>query len=88
MIKVNEVTRDLWVRMGTTPGITAKGDTLYYSNASTRIYRHIFSTGESQFMVDAKTMVDDANIVPNNIAVHPVTSDVYLNTIKATGRIT
>lgn len=86
VIKVNEVTQgSLGAGWGATPGITAKGDTLYYSNASTRIYRHIFSTGESQFMVDAKTMVDDANIVYNNIAVHPVIGDVYLNTIKGYG---
>lgn len=86
VIKVNEVTQgSLGAGFGATPGITAKGDTLYYSNASTRIYRHVFSTGESQFMVNAKSMVDDANIVYNNIAVHPVTGDVYLNTIKGYG---
>lgn len=36
-------------------------------------------------MVDAKTYVDNANIVYNNIAVHPRTGKVYLNTIKAFG---
>lgn len=36
-------------------------------------------------MVDAKTMVENANIVYNNIAVHPKTGDVYLNTIKGYG---
>ncbi|HBG41920.1 MAG TPA: hypothetical protein DDZ96_01010 [Porphyromonadaceae bacterium] len=86
IIRSNEITEGkVGAGWGATPGITAKGDTLYYSNASTKIYRHIFSTGESKFMVDAKTMVDNANIVYNNIAVHPVTGDVYLNTIKAYG---
>lgn len=64
------------------PGITAKGDTLYHGGLSTTIYRHIFSTGETKLMVDAKTMVEDANIVYNTVAVHPITGKVYMNTIK------
>jgi hypothetical protein len=85
-IKANEVTQgSLSAGWGATPGITAKGDTLYYSGAGTKIYRHIFATGESHFLVDAATMVEDANIVYNNIAVHPKTGDVYLNTIKGYG---
>ena len=70
---------------GATPGISAKGDTIYFSNASTKIYRHIFSTSTTELMVDAKTMVENANIVYNNLAVHPLTGEVYLNTIKAYG---
>ncbi|GAB6122088.1 DUF5074 domain-containing protein [Dysgonomonas termitidis] len=85
-IKTNEITiGKVGAGAGATPGITAKGDTLYYSNASTTIYRHIFSTGESKEMVNAKTFVTNANIVYNNIAVHPRTGKVYLNTIKAYG---
>lgn len=30
-------------------------------------------------------MVEKVNIVYNNIAVHPITGEVYLNTIKANG---
>ncbi len=86
IIKANDITEGK-VSSGAaaTPGITAKGDTLYYSGASTKIYRHVFSTGESKLMVDAKSFVDNANIVYNNIAVHPRTGKVYLNTIKAFG---
>lgn len=37
-------------------------------------------------MVDAKTLVtEDAGMVYNNLGVHPVTGEVYLNTIKAYG---
>lgn len=68
-----------------TPGITAKGDTLYYSGGRTTIYRHIFSTGECKKMVETKDYVQNANIVYNAIAVHPVTGDVYINTLKAFG---
>ncbi len=86
LIKANEIsTGSVSAGFGATPGITAKGDTLYFSGAGTKIYRHIFSMGTTEFMVDAKTMVENANIVYNNIAVHPVTGEVYLNTIKAYG---
>lgn len=68
------------------PSITAKGDTLYMSGLATKIYRHIFSTNETQLMVDAKEMVEDANIVYNTVAVDPVTEGVYLNTIKGYGQ--
>lgn len=86
IIKENEITQGgVGYGSGATPGITVKGDTVYHSNASTKIYRHIFTTGESQLMVDAKTMVDDASIVYNNIAVHPITGEVYLNTLKGFG---
>lgn len=86
LIKANDITLgSVSAGPGATPGITAKGDTLYFSGAGTKIYRHVFSTGVTEFMVDAKTMVENANIVYNTIAVHPVTGEVYLNTIKAFG---
>jgi len=86
LIKANEIAiGSLSAGFGATPGITAKGDTLYFSGAGTKIYRHIFSMGATEFMVDAKTMVENANVVYNNIAVHPLTGEVYLNTIKGYG---
>lgn len=71
-----------------TPGITSKGDTLYYGGGSMSIYRHIFSTGESKEMIDKATLkelVPDAAMVYNSMAVHPETGMVYLNTIKGYG---
>ena len=71
-----------------TPGITSKGDTLYYGGGSLSIYRHIFSTGESREMLSKtalKSLVPDANMVYNSMAVHPITGMVYLNTIKGYG---
>lgn len=86
VIKSNNITDGkLGAGWGATAGITAKGDTLYYSNASTKIYRHIFSTNQSKLMVDAKEYVQNANMVYNNIAVHPLSGDVYINTIKGYG---
>lgn len=86
LIKANDITAgSVSAGWGATPGITAKGDTLYFSGAGTKIYRHIFSMGSTEFMVDAKSMVENANIVYNNIAVHPVTGEVYMNTMKGYG---
>ncbi|MRG45304.1 DUF5074 domain-containing protein [Chitinophaga sp. SYP-B3965] len=86
VIKANDITTgSVSAGFGATPGITAKGDTLYFSGAGTKIYRHVFSMNSTEFMVDAKTMVENAGIVYNNIAVHPLTGEVYLNTIKAYG---
>lgn len=85
-IKENSVTEiSIGAGWGATPAFSAKGDTLYFSNASTKIYRHVFASGKTDFMVDAKTMVEDAGIVYNNLAVHPVSGEVYLNTIKGYG---
>lgn len=86
VIKENEITvGKLGAGWSATPGITAKGDTLYYSNAGTTIYRHIFSTEESKMMIDAKTVVPNSTMVYNNIAVHPLTGKVYMTTIKGYG---
>lgn len=86
IVKANEITMgSLGAGWGATPGITAQGDTLYYSNAGTIIYRHIFSTEETKMMVDAKTLVPNANMIYNNIAVHPITGKVYMTTIKGYG---
>jgi hypothetical protein len=86
LIKANDITTgSVSAGVAATPGITAKGDTLYFSGAGTKMYRHLFSTGTTEFLADAKTMVENANIVYNNIAVHPISGEVYMNTIKGYG---
>lgn len=86
IIRTNDVTEgSLSAGWGATPGITATGNLLYYSGASTKIYRHDFETGVSELMIDARNQVENANVVYNNIAVHPITGRVYLNTIKGYG---
>ena len=64
------------------PSITAKGDTLYMSGLSSKIYRHVFGSDKTELMVDAKDMVDNVGIIYNTCAVHPITGEVYLNSIK------
>lgn len=86
-IRSNEITvGTVSAGVAAAPGITAKGDTLYHGGLSTKIYRHVFSTGETKLMVEAKDMVENANIVYNTVAVHPITGKVYLNTIKGYGQ--
>ncbi|CEA15210.1 PKD domain containing protein [Fermentimonas caenicola] len=86
VIKENEVSEGkLGAGWGATPGISAKGDTIYYGNATTKIYRHIFNTGKSEYLIDAKDIVEDAGMAYNNLAVHPISGEVYQTTIKAYG---
>lgn len=86
IIKSNDITEGgLGAGWGSTPGITAKGDTIYYNNGSTTIYRHIFSQNTSKQMINVKDVVSNAGMVYNNIAVHPITGDVFMNTIKGYG---
>lgn len=68
-----------------TPAISAKDDTLYFSNASTKIYRHIFSLNKTDYITDVKQHIPNADIVYNNLAVHPKTGEVYFSTIKGYG---
>lgn len=86
LIQTNEITVGrLGTGMASTPAITAKGDTLYYSNGGMTIYRHIFSKNESKQMINANEVLTNAGMAYNNIAVHPLTGDVYLNTMKGYG---
>ncbi|GGF29108.1 DUF5074 domain-containing protein [Echinicola rosea] len=86
VVKTNEISEiNLGAGWGATPAISAKGDTLYFSNASTTIYRHVFSNNTTDFMTDVKDHVEDANIVYNNLAVNPKTGEVYFNTLKGYG---
>lgn len=85
IIQTNEVEQALGAGWGATPGISAKGDTLYFSNATTKIYRHIFGKKQTDFMVDASTWVENTGQVYNNLAVNPVSGEVLMNTLKGWG---
>lgn len=89
IIKTNDISDNISVTAGVAAasGITAKGDTLYFCNLSTTIYRHLFATNETKLMANAKDYVQDANIVYNTVAVHPITGEVYINTLKGFGQL-
>ena len=87
VIQKNEITETgLNAGWGVSPAISAKGDTLYFSNNTTTIYRHIFSEKTTKKMVNVKDHVANANILYNNLAVHPETGDVYFPTLKGWGQ--
>lgn len=67
------------------PAISAKGDTIYFSNHSTLIKRHIFSQQRTEDVVQVKDYVENASMVYGNLAVDPVTGEVYIATIKGWG---
>lgn len=70
---------------GVTPGISAKGDTVYFDNNSTKIYRHIFSKKETSLMTDVSAHVENAKMMYNNLSVNPETGDVWFTSIKGYG---
>lgn len=86
VIQTNEVTEGS-VSSGVfaTPGITAKGDTLYFSGTRTVIYRHIFSQQKTEKLADVKDYIENAGMVYNAPAVDPETGWLYFNTIKGYG---
>ena len=70
---------------GATPGITAKGDAIYFCNNTSTIYRHTFSTNTTELLGDVKSNVANWGIIYNMPAVHPVTGEYYYNTILGYG---
>ena len=67
------------------PAISAKGDTIYFSNHSTKIKRHIFNEKKTEDVVQVKDYVENASMVYGNLAVDPVSGEVYIATIKGYG---
>ena len=67
------------------PAISAKGDTIYFSNHSTLIKRHIFNEKKTEDVVQVKDYVENASMVYSNLAVDPITGEVYIATIKGYG---
>lgn len=70
---------------GATPGISAKGDQIYFCNNSSTIYRHNFTTNTTEELGNVKPHVANWGMIYNMPAVHPVTGAYYYNTIKAYG---
>ena len=70
---------------GATPGITAKGDEIYFCNNSSTIYRHTFSSNTTETLGDVKSNIANWGMIYNMPAVHPVTGEYYYNTILEYG---
>lgn len=89
VIKSNEITEgSLAAGMYSTPSITAVGNIIYYGGGSFNVYRHDFESGKTELVLDRatfKSMVSDAGMVYNTMAVHPVTGHLFINTMKGYG---
>lgn len=71
---------------GATPEFSAKGDTIYFSSLSQKVYRHIYSQKTTKLMVDIKEELNpEHDITYNTAQVHPVTGQVYMNTLLGYG---
>lgn len=68
-----------------TPGISAKGDEIYFSNNTSTIYRHNFTSNTTEALGDVKSNIANWGIIYNMPAVHPVTGQYYFNTILGYG---
>lgn len=70
---------------GATPGISAKGDEIYFCNNTSTIYRHTFSSNTTEVLGDVKSNIPNWGMIYNMPAVHPVTGEYYFNTILGYG---
>ncbi len=65
--------------------LSAKADTLYFQGVGTSLLRHVFTANETVEMCKIMEYADDAGMYYNAPAVHPVTGEVFANTIKGYG---
>ena len=70
---------------GATPGISAKGDEIYFCNNTSTIYRHDFTANTTETLGDVKSNIPNWGMIYNMPAVHPVTGEYYFNTILGYG---
>lgn len=80
--KQNEIPFKVSAGWAASSSISAKQDTIYFSNLTPNIYRHVFTTNETVDFGSVKPLIGEhAGIVYNTIAVHPTSGEVYINTI-------
>lgn len=71
---------------GATPAFGAVGEVLYFTNNTTTIYRHNFSTAVSEEVAKLSDYVtENISMTYNNLGVDPVNGNIYLNTIQGFG---
>lgn len=70
---------------GATPGISAKGDMIYFGNAGTTIYSHNFTTSETKELAKVGDYVQNASMAYNNLGVDPKDGNLFVTTIKGYG---
>ncbi|WP_290539934.1 DUF5074 domain-containing protein [Alistipes sp.] len=70
---------------GATPGISAKGNEIYFCNNTSTIYRHDFATNTTETLGDVKSNIPNWGMIYSMPAVHPTTGEYYFNTILGYG---
>ncbi len=70
---------------GATPGISAKGDEIYFCNNTSTIYRHNFTSNTTETLGDIKSTIANWGMIYNMPAIHPITGEYYYNTILGYG---
>lgn len=71
---------------GAAPAFSAKADTLYFSNGTSILQRHIFNENKTEDVADIKESVPDATQYYNSLGVDPISGEVYFATIKDWGQ--
>lgn len=70
---------------GAVPAFSAYKDTIYFSNAGLKLYRHLFSENKTEFVANITESVPDALMNYNSLGVNPSTGEVVFATIKGYG---
>lgn len=70
---------------GSTPGICAKENLIYFCNATSKIYCHDFESNTTEYVTDVKESVPNWGMMYNTPAVHPTTGELYYTSIKGYG---
>lgn len=63
----------------------AYGNTIYYNNASNKVYKMDFATGDCSLLVTLTDLSENAKMAYNNISVNPRNGQVFMHTIKGYG---
>lgn len=71
---------------GAVPAFAAFGDNVYFTNGSTTIYRHNFTSGTTEQLLNITSKIADAAMNYNSLGVDPETGEVYMATIKGYGQ--
>lgn len=86
IIETHDLDNGIGNGWGAAPAFSAKGDTLYFCNGSSNIYRHIFGEKKTETVVDIKESVPDAQMYYNSLGVNPVSGEIIMATLKGWGQ--
>lgn len=87
IVETNDLNVGIGNGWGSAPAFSAKGDTLFFCNGSSTLYRHIFEEDKTETVVsDIKESVPDAETYYNSLGVNPESGEVIMATLKGWGQ--